>query len=257
MPLHGPERRRERVLIYGRPGSGKSSAWTDLALWRERTKASWRIHLADTDHAWEAMDPDGRFDDFLTVKDLSVNDFHTWPKWAKDTAAVVARDDWLVVDMIDKAWEGAQNFYWDQVGDGASLADIFLRNQTDDKFHMAGDHGANWGVINKYYASFYQTIVNANCNVMCIAPAKEVGDSEKAAVKAQYKVGWKAQGQKDLLHGFHTVLFAAEAGEGKWVYTTVKERNPPGQEGRKMLKGEKVNGFVTTYLVGVAGWRMA
>jgi hypothetical protein len=122
------------------------------------------------------------------------------------------------------------------------------------KGEISGAHGENWGIINKYYNAFFQTIINMPCHVLCVAPASELREDDKPETKAQFKVGWKPQGQKDLPHGFHTVLFAAETPQG-WVYTTVRERGPIGREGRKYLKGEKVEDFVMTYLVGVAGWK--
>ena len=259
--LHAPHPRRERPLIYGRFNSGKSSCWLSVADWSERTDADITIHLGDTDHAWDAMRPiDGSLDRIVQVTDLDINDYRPWLDWTKKTRENVRPEDWVVVDMIDKAWTAAQGHYWAQMTGDDVLAEVYLRNQQAlaskgrEGEYMAGDHGANWGIINKFYNAFFQAVINMPCHVMCIAPATEVRENEKPEIRNQFKVGWKPVGQKDLPHGFHTVLFAAEATEGKWIYTTIRERGPIGQK-RQMLKGEEVVGFVETYLFGVAGWR--
>lgn len=259
--LHAPSSRRERALIFGRSNAGKSSALLAIAQWRLDTAATFNIYLGDTDHAWDAMRRD-EYDPFVSVADLDINDYRPWLEWVKKVRENIGRDDWVCVDMIDKAWEAAQSHYWQQMSPDDVLADIYLRNQVEvnkgagkgnSDNMMAGSHGANWGIINKFYNAFYQSVINLPCHVLCIAPAAEVRDDEKPEVKNQFKVGWKPKGQKDLPHGFHTVIFAAET-PSKWIYTTVRERGPIGS-GRQMLLGEPVEDFVMSYLIPIAGWR--
>jgi hypothetical protein len=259
--MKAPSGRRERVLLYGRSGSGKSSAWLSLASWAEDTDTALTIHLGDTDHAYDAVADIPEISSHVSCTDLDVNEYPQWLEWAKETRVKVSRDDWVVVDMIDKAWLGAQTHFWYQMSNGDPLADVYLRNQKaidskgEDGEYMGGSHGANWGIINKYYGAFFQQVVSMPCHVMCIAPAAQIRDDSKPEEKNQWKIGWKPQGQKDLPHGFHTVLFAAETADRGWVYTSIRERGPIGRVGRRMLKGERVEDFVVTYLMGVAGWR--
>jgi hypothetical protein len=263
MPLHSPGKRRERALVYGRSNSGKSSTWQDIAAWRKKSSAQFEIHVGDTDHSADVIED--AYDDFCHVADLRGGYYEDWIKWAKETAVKVKRDDWVVVDMVDKAWMAAQDYYWSKMGFDL-LADVYLANTLDidnkskDAFHMAGDHGVNWGNINFYYKEFFSTVMNMPCHVLCTSHAKEVTDRDKAEVRAQFKVGWRPTGpgseQNELANYFHTVLFCAETGPNKWVMTTVREKKPLGTEGRRMLKGEKMEGFVMNYLVGVAGWSL-
>jgi hypothetical protein len=70
------------------------------------------------------------------------------------------------------------------------------------------------------------------------------------------KVEMKIEGQKDLRGEGHTVIHAFEA-NGRYRYTTVKERGPIGRAKRRLLVNEDVTdvGFVPGYLMKVAGWR--
>jgi hypothetical protein len=262
--LHPPNNRRERTLIYGRFDSGKSHAWMSIAHWIRDTNSTARIHVGDTDNSWEAMRPaDGSLDNIVLVTDLDINDYRVWTQWAKKLRSEVSRDDWVVVDMIDDTYQAAQNYYWDQMAPDDLLADIYLRNQQNIEGmsggeSMAGPHGGNWGVIYKYYYSFITPVVNMKCNVLCCARAREIRKEDVQALKDEYKVGWRPAGpgalDKDLSHLFLTVLYAGKSVEKGWVYTTIREKGPVGEK-REYFKGGKVDDYVTTYLMGVAGWR--
>lgn len=259
MPLHPPNSRKERLLVYGRSGAGKSSTWLSVANWALDTDADTVIHLGDTDHAWDAM----RYEDiepYISVTDLDINEYPDWLTWTRTVREKVKPSDWVVVDMIDKAWTAAQTHFWYQMSGGDPLGEIYLRNQQaivtkgEQGEYMGGAHGANWGVINKFYGAFFQAVIAMPCHVLCIAPAAEIRQDSPPAERDQWKIGWKPQGQKDLPHGFHTILFAAETPRN-YIYSTVKERGPIGRPTRPLLKGEEVQDFVTTYLMKIGGWR--
>lgn len=259
--LHNPTHRKERILIYGRSNCGKTSSWLALGDWKHRTNSDFNIHVADTDGVWDIVRPvTGELDD-IQVTRLYTDEYREWLDWVKKTRANVKPNDWVVVDMIGKAWEAAQTYYWSQVGSDDLLADIYLANQraletkgAEGKY-MAGAHGANWGLINRYHAAFFEKVVNMPCNVLCVTSANEVRDDSDPALKNHYKVGWSPAGQKLMAHGFPTLLFAAQTPR-EWVYTTIRELGPIGYPKREYLKGESVDDFVMTYLLGTAGWRM-
>lgn len=255
--------RRERVLAYGRPNSGRSSTWISLADWIAKTGSPSRIHLATTDRAWDAM----RYPDIEPVviaAELDQSDFAPWFDWAKKTRENVSRDDWIVVDKANQAWEGAQEFYWEKRTGGDMLADIWYQNQRavetkgrEGEF-MGGAHGSNWDLIKKYYNTFLSPVVNAPCHLLFVADSKEIRvDMEEAdALKQQWKVGWMPAGEKNLPGFFHTWVFCAETPKG-WVYTTIRDKTGLGQPARKTLKAHPVEtGFALDYLVEVAGWEL-
>lgn len=265
--LHAPSRRREKILVYGRSDSGKSSTYLDVAAWLSQSDEPNKptLYIGDTDYAWDVMSG-GEYDDIASVTPLDIDSYPKWIEWAKSIKLIAQPDDWLIVDLADTAWTAAQSYYWEQMGVGQTLADVYRMNQQDmgnkakDAFHMAGAHGANWGIINKYFLEFFITALNAPCHVLMIAQAKEVREEDKAEVKNQYKVGWRPGGptgeKTEMFPYFNSVLFTSKRTEDKWVYTTVREKGPLRQPGRQYLKGAEVSGFVMTYLVPVAGWSL-
>lgn len=260
--LHAPSTRRERVIVYADNGGGKSSTYINLADWMVRTASNRRIHLLDTQNQWPANSGgDSYFDKVVSWTYLERGKFDTWRTAAERLRATVHPDDWIVVDMITDAWPQAQSYYWGQKSGNSSLAELWMKNRPQD---VAGDHGTNWGIINKYYDEFRLPILNASCHVLLLATAKSIrkpneggkgGDS--LDIRSFYgKIEMQMEGQKDLRGDGHSVIYAFEA-NGKYRYSTVKEMGPIGRPKRAMLNNEDVTdrGFVQGYLMKVAGWR--
>lgn len=263
MALHPTTPRREKILAYGRPNSGKSSTWVSIADWLATTGSTSRIHLGTTDRAWDAMRYD-KIEEVVVATELIQGDFLFWIEWAKKTRESVGRDDWIVVDKACMVWDEAQAFYWDKKTGGDMLADVYFENQRaiesqgDDGEYMSGAHGVNWGLIKKYYNAFLGPVVNAPCHVLVCVDAKEVRkDMENYAVlQQQWKTGWMPAGEKNLPGFFNTWLFCYEA-QGGWRYTTARDKVALGQPKRDELKNaEVVTGLVMDYLVPVAGWAL-
>ncbi len=263
MSLHPTTPRRERLLVFGRNNSGKSSVWLNIADWLSRTNSPDRLHVGSTDHAWDAMRyPD--IEPYVNVTDLDRTDFMAWITWASSLKSTVTRDDWVIVDLAETAWDAAQEFYWDKKTGGDMLADIFFENQraieskgTDGEY-MGGAHGANWGLIKKYYNAFLTPILSLPCHIVFVTTSKEIRDDmpDAATLKAQWKVGWMPAGEKNLPGLFHTWLYCAETGQGH-IYTVCRDKTALGQPKRTELKGAKVEqGFVLDYLLPVAGWEL-
>ena len=265
--LSAPTQKRERILLYGEAGSGKSSAWVSIANWIVKSKSDAKIYLFDSDYSYEAM-YDESFDSVVEVVNVDVNEFELWAKKLREVRPKLKRDDWLVVDMIDKAWTGAQNWYWRSVGGGDSIGEVYLRARTEPGFDVGGAYGANWGDINRLYDDFMSLFINAPCHKLACTPARQVMVNPQSGLAINKNdVEWvryqyKPVGQNRLSHGFHTILLAREIPSTKgseYNLTTVKERGPVGKTRRSELRGEKVpegNGFVGTYLVKVAGWKL-
>lgn len=264
MPLHPPSSRRERILVFGEAGSGKSSTWVSIADWLERTRSKDKVYALDTDAAWEGMRPeDGSLDARVLVSNLDAQEFDPWRPEARRVRGLVSRDDWVVLDMAMKAWRAPQDAYW-KAKQGESFADAFAAAViADDLGELSGHHGTNWGAINKLYADFMDVVLSMPCHVLCVTGTKQLQterEGKTVRVKAGDKewegIGKKPSGQGELSHAFHTIIYCQEKKLGEtWTYTTVKERGPIGRPKREYLKGEHVQDFVTTYLIKVAKWR--
>lgn len=266
--LSAPTDRRERILIYGESGSGKSSAWVSIADFVAKTRSPAVLHVLDTDHAWEAMS-DPSFKERVVAHNVDVGDFKTWTPLLRDIRKELKPDDWLIVDMIDKAWTGAQSWFWESVSGESDLGNVYLRSRTDDNVDIGGAYGANWGDINRLYDSFMSMLISAPCHILAVTPADLIYVDKRSGLPANandtdiIRFKYKPAGQKRLRHAFHTVLLAREIcnikGDSEWNLTTVKERGPIGKGKRVELKGEPVTagmGFVGAYLVKIAGWKL-
>lgn len=258
--LHAPTSRRERIVAYADRGGGKSSTYISIADWLERTHSDRKVWLFDSDLGWDAnRAEDGSLDAFVEVVSVDREAFGGSGGWLAKVRGVkreVHPDDWAVVDLQTHAWEGAQRYYWGEKSGNDSLAELWLKNRPQD---ISGDHGTNWGVINKFYGEWTAGVVNLGCHILFLASATEMrkGEGETLDNRNFYgSTGMRMEGQKDLRGEGNTVIYMFEA-NGKYRYTSVKERGPIGRQKRGMLLNEDVTdkGFVGGYLFKVAGWR--
>jgi hypothetical protein len=251
--------------VYGDRGGGKSSTYISIADWMDRTGSDRRVWLADSDRGWDGNRPeDGSLDRYITVFALDREEFggvRGWLGKAKSVRREIHPDDWFTVDLQTHAWEGAQRYYWGEKSGNDSLAELWLRSRPQD---VSGDHGTNWGVINKFYGEWTSWVSSLPCHVLYLASASEIREPNQGGkggddldTRNFYRgIGMRMEGQKDLRGEGHTVIYAFEA-NGRYRYTSVKERGPIGRAKRRLLVNEDVTdvGFVPGYLFGVAGWR--
>ena len=237
-----------------------------MALWLKKTKSSAKIWLLDSDDAYEAMwCPE--LDGIVEVFPIDVNEMEKWPEILAGVKMRAKSDDWLVFDMIDKLWTGAQAYFWEQEGSG-SLGAVYMRNLTDTGFNLGGDWGKNWDAINKLKDDVMWVYLNTRCHKLACTTAGTVyvdnksGLAQRADDEKYVRYKFKPRGHPRIAHEFHTILLAREipgARDSEWNLTTVKERGPIGMSKRPELRGEKVSaagGFVQAYLLKIAGWKL-
>jgi hypothetical protein len=204
------------------------------------------------------MEPDdGSLHERVIVQNLDEYRFAEWAPAARRFRDLITKDDWLVLDLADKAWSGAQSHFWKLLAGGDSLAEMKLREMKKPGT-LSGDHGKNWDVIKNFYFEFMQAVMNAPCHIMLVTAEKQVirGVTDEESVAEFVQHGAYPAGQAAMRGSVHTVVRCIEARVGEdWRYTTVKERGPIGRPKRPYLKGEKVDDFVRTYLMKVAGWK--
>lgn len=255
-----PDQRREKAMVFGPSGSGKSSCWVSIADWYQKTRTPGKVRVVDTDQAWEAMRSD-ELDRVVEVYDAEVAEFPKWVDQLQSWRPLVQRDDWAVVDMVDTVRAAAENHYWSTITGGDMLGEIYLRAESEG-FDTSGPYGKHQGNITKLYNDFMRVFLNLPCHKLALAPAQEVMVNKDGRAlnqnDAEYvRFKYKPVGHWRTPHNFHTILLTREV-PGEWNLTTVKERGPIGK-GRPYLTGEKVtdSGFVGAYLMKVAGWRLS
>ena len=251
--LHPQNPRRERILVMGPPGAGKSTTWKDIAEWYDRTGAQGTMYVADSDGAWEGQRPtDGHLDG--RVKATDVYDFPSIVGVVEEATTNFQSGDFLVIDMIDKAWSYAQSHYYEQVY-GKELDQFWLEAKKDG-VNPGGEWGSNWTVINKLHQSLMLKLQRYPGHLIACAPVAEVrqpdrqgaGGDRKEILHLFGKFGVKPQGQKDLPYNFHTVLFLQDVPRLGYTYTSIKDRD------RELVSGEPLASFVKSYLIAKAGW---
>src|SRR5438105_5681472 len=150
--LDTPNAARERVLLMGSYGSGKSYARVALWRWLVGTGAPGRLFVVDTDASCErealelgeqylpsiALQPAYEWGDFQVVGD--------WRQHA-------TRDDWLIVDRVDKAWTAAQDDIIQRMF-GVDAAELFVEHQAKagKGRPLPNSHAARGDAIKRGYA---------------------------------------------------------------------------------------------------------
>lgn len=251
--------RRERILAYGPPSSGKSYAWQRILA---MTPDHVIFHVIDTDGAWETA---AASEEFAPHAHRVV---HTepvdWPEFLDATKRArklmdKERGDWLVIDMADEAWTSAQEFYEDRRFEGDADSDEFMNALVDGGLEDGEDNMAKWGTINKLYAPFRQTMVRVPGNLYVCATAKELKKDKKGNYFRESKqnikdfgfIGARPGGQKNLAHDVNTVLYFSKGGGGRREITLMKDRNR--EESWDNGSVENID-FAKDVLMGINGW---
>lgn len=257
-------KRRERLLLYGGEGAGKTRAWCAIAAWYRRTGNPAQFHVLDSDVTVEAM-ADGwpDFYDNVTVYDvLSWRDYLDQFQNAKK-AADPTRMDWLVVDRADLAWPAVQDYYVETVleQDVENWVIAHAKGESKGQHPLSGEWGMNWFYINRMYQSFAVPLLRWPGHVFLTAAEKKLVRAEKSGDRSDDKdvlalyggENVRPDGQKNLGHQMHTVIHAIDAStprKPEWKMTTVKDRE------REKMSGKVISDFVLDYLVPVAKWEM-
>lgn len=278
-------RSRERVLLFGMEGTGKSDAILDVAT---RVYPN-RVHIVDNDNAWDRMlegvsvsGNTGRVlaeyrwdaasksfehDAEWCVDDGNIVVYHV-DGWEANAAAIAEirtdadRSDWCGIDSGSSFWDDVQDWYIDTVFD-KTKADFFMQARmamARGDSTEALDGWKDWSVINaEYKEKVMGFLITPPCHLLVTCEqaevssvqikGKQIEDAETRNLYGARKV--KPRGQKRIGHNVQTVLQLVRQADGTYHVHTVKDRG-----GRERYTGEDVTGqgFATWYLEEVANW---
>lgn len=247
----------ERILVYGPPGSGKSSQFLKIA----RYVAPATCYVIDSDDSYPRL-LETEFSDLDNV-DLQV--VAGWEQWSEAIRRVVnyaRQGDWVCVDRADIAWETVQEFYVQEVF-GEEMGDWFLqaRKEFEQKVKatkegkvpknmqvLEGDK--DWQVINKLFKQDWLKLVapGFQANLYVATSAAKLEKRDNPDVKEQYDwIGYRPTGQKHMPYQVHTVFYLDQQRD-EWRITTLKDR------GRKRFDHNKLVSLPHQYLLAVAGY---
>lgn len=259
MPLHPPFAEPERILAFGSAGSGKTTAWLDIAKWSVRTGSDAVFYVLDTDFSVGRMIPS--YPEIVPYVHLSTGyDWNDYMAFLKLVLKSARPQDWVIVDFIGAAWATVQTYYVEQVFH-QDMGNYFLqaRKNLDAKASSlaALDGWVDWSVINPLYKQWVQPLLfKGRYNVYATAQADQLSGDKKPTEDAQTRAtllqyGVKPKGQKELLYQFHTVLLTGrDPRSGARTITSVKDRE------RTEVSGKVVKSFTVDYLKDVGGWEL-
>lgn len=253
--LQPPSKARERILLIGLWGGGKSQSWADIHAWLRRTNSNARMFVVDSDFAHDRVCPDLPEDD--------VRDVYEYQEYVDAVAhfrSQATADDWLVVDHISKAWDATQRYYIEQAF-GKNKSTFFLEHKSagGDGSPLADGYGSNWQVINALYADFMTPVKRWPGHILACAPAEPIkrpnektgkGGDDKMVIDAYGRYGIKPGGQKMLGFEFLTVINMIPKSDETFAMTTIKDVK------RDRPQNQVVKSFTLNYLCKIAGWTL-
>lgn len=261
MKLTTPHKFRERLLLVGGGGAGKTTCVLSVA----NAIADGHMYVVDNDYSaayLRALATD--FEDAAGQVTVVWCD-PTWAEFITAVETIVERnndeDNWLVLDSISPSWDAVQEWYGDLVYSsnlGGMMADLRKgANNQADYVKQLGEM-MNWPAVKKEYSRLYRALQRWHGHVILTAEAKSIQGERDADLKAIYgPVGYKPAGEGRLHHVTSTTLFVKKQQVGvrsTWKFTTIKDRNRDEVENAP-IEAIDEGGFADSYLREVAGWR--
>ena len=242
---------RERILVLGGPGSGKTWGWLKLANYFKGSQ----FYVIDSEIGGERSLQE--FPDIRNVHLYPVTDWTEYRKAQKEIVDKVVEGDWIVLDMADKAWTAVQRYFIGEIFDqemGAYFLEARKKLKRDAKSLFAGRDAAlkgwtDWPTINRLYEDFMLPIVYRNpANLYLVTAGQAVSEEDEKEVRELYgPYGVRPAGQKSLGHQPDTVLLLAHAKDGYYL-TTIKDRG-----GRNYFDRTRLHNLAIQY-GKTAGW---
>lgn len=258
MTLSAPSPRREKILLMGPFGSGKTTAWLNIAKWSHQTGSTAQFYAIDSDGALEAFLQPGTQYAHLDAN-LPGGNVHwaTVFEWTEYKAALdkfgplLGPEDWLIVDFMSNAWDAVQDWFVTEMFK-SSPAEFFLEARKAKAGGNPLDGWKDWQYINKEYKGWAKPLLyKMPGHRFLTAQAKPIGDADDKSIRAIFGAhGVRPTGQKEMGHQVHTVLNSQVVRQGEVYLTTIKDRE------REPVEGLKSTEFALDYLVNVGGWQL-
>ena len=273
MPLIPPEDRTtpEAILDFGLYGSGKTEDWACIADAYRHYGNTGHFHVLSTEYERVMASMEGRvgWRDNVTIYEVE-----DWPTLGAATREIndkvkgrleetgtlpLDNQDFLVIDTAGPALRWSRDFYF-----------LKTRGTTYREFQETGaastEIAANeWQQMESLYLEWFNPLVmRFPGHKFITAQADSFGEGKWApkdgsTIKRVFgRVAQKAVGYKELAAQVHTVIYKTNPTVGTYEITNIKDR--PTREkvsyAAVLDPGEPLFGFVMSYLVPIAGWRM-
>jgi len=243
--VHGNTQARERIIVVGSPGCGKTYQGLTIAAQFPEAKVYW----IDTDDA--VLRTMIEFGDLPNVEVLPAWDWRSLVEAGERAAQKAQAGDWVVIDMLGPAWDWVQEYFVGEIH-GQSMDNYFLqarRALTNNAATLDLFSGwLDWPVIKKLYQAWWLRIVRTPAHLYATSGPKEVGTEDSKELRQLFgSYGVRPAGEKHAAHSFHTVLMFGHPKPDVWTMTTIKDR------GRPRFEAEPLGNFAQEYLLRM--WR--
>lgn len=288
MNLHATRRARERILVVGIEGTGKTYNLLLIA----QHSPDCTFYIIDNDNATDRLLEeefpdllireeyrDGVLDETYCDERGTIILYHChngWEsnKWAIEHAMSRAdREDWIGIDSVTPLWDDVQEWFAQGIfGDGMAgyMMQVRAKRQTEreivEKEKAKGTKGVknittlgalegwmDWQVINpNYNDAVGKYLRRPPCHIYVTAEMTKLGDEDKKdkdITNLYGPYGVKAKGQKRNGHNVQTVLLLTKGARGDgYMVTTMKDRARP------KFENDPFDNIVDDYLIPLAGF---
>lgn len=262
---------RERILMGGAPGTGKTFAWLTIA----RANPDVTFHVIDPDdgviRVWQE-NVEGQAP-FANVKNIN---YYFTPFWYGtlnpheigqiggvhqaylDIKSKAKPNDWIVVEMISQLWQMVQGAFVQEIFN-EGIGEYFLKARKNMKASSGSlnplEGWTDWQVINRMHNDDFiiplnyrlpcHTFITSSVSVLSGSNSKE--DPEVKSFYGDSKI--RFEGQKHNVFRAQSIFIVSRNSQGQWQISTIlKDR------GRAWMVKEVLYDFSLQYLRGKAGW---
>lgn len=230
---------REKVILIGKAGSGKTKALMDWADLSQSSGATRTFHVLETDFS-QAVErylgtSYGHLDNVQHTLALTFDEQQTAvDKWMTSAG----EEDVLAIDLFAPGiYEAAKQ----KVDDDKGITSNAERS---------GDYGKYYGEVNRKYKQLTNQILRWPGHVFGTAATKEPFEGKAADPIMTKMFGFEVEGHKLTRHLFLTNIVMQQVSQTRWNATTLKDLD------REYMAGQVVEDWAVDYLVGKAGWRL-
>lgn len=273
--------RRERVMVFGSWGAGKSYAHLTIARLYQRRGMPNRFFILDTEDAIEAMLSE--FEDLNNIDVFPLPQVVGYPEYKRVVDEVISKagaGDWVVIDSLTPFWFVCQEHYSNEVYKmdldeyllemrkqkeglkelrGDELKDA--RKKVDQKAYGGFGGYEDWQYIKKMHHGLIMPLIHgdkgraATWHVFATAYETKMQkeDQETKENLDAFKIfGKRPEGEKHNPHHFHTIQRFSERGGERFMTTAMgKDR------GRDKQDDVRFTDWAYQYLVRVAKWGLS
>jgi len=247
---------KERILLMGPPGSGKTYQLVKVALYLEELGIP--IYAIDLEDKLEPM--------VLGLveripSNMKLYTAFSWEElktgYVKDNAHIksvlneiedlVKPGEWIAIDRVDLSWPIVQRWFTQQKYN-EELADRLMEKSKQLKgssMHIPRFDQGSWQVINEQYESFILSILYKHrCNILLTTGIRGADENNPLDIYGSLRV--MPRGQKEIGHQPHSVFLLTQEKVGRsitWRITTGKDL-----PNRELFERDELLDFSISYL---------